>query len=171
MQNSSVDFRSLAGSICSEATAALGTTGQDLDPTGFPQAQQNISCSPLTGASGLGDADYALDTSDWLLENEVFELFDFRSLRSGSPETQIARERDNSPRTRDLRDVWYVPVAKNDIDLETNENATLSRQATDLRDDIDEAYRADMATTLLPPVRNEPLPSIDLLVSHLSLFS
>ncbi|KIW34740.1 uncharacterized protein PV07_01498 [Cladophialophora immunda] len=168
--NINVDIRSLAGSMYSEPTVALGTVGQNPDLGVFNQSHQSSSCSPLTIASGLCDIDYSLDTSDWLLENELFELFDFKNLQSGSLDGQVASDSDASPCVRDLRDVWYVPVAKMDCDLGTNATAISSKQAIDLRGDIDEAYRADMATTLLRPVRNEPLPSIDLLNVCIRLF-
>lgn len=146
--------------ISNQAISGIDIDHTRANPTGFSQPQQDLNCSSLAL-----DADYTLDTSDWLLENEVFELFDFRSLRSGSSDSQRGRENHDFPHARDLRDVWYVPVAKDDDDPGTSAAAT-SRPAIDLRDDIDEAYRADMATTLLLPVRNEPLPSIDLLVSQ-----
>lgn len=144
---------------------ALGdaSTGQTLKHSLLGQEQQVSAWSPLTGMSILGDADYSLDTSDWLLEDEVFDLFDFPNLQTGTLDDEPVN--NNSPHVRDLRGVWYVPVANDEIDTAPNLNVQSLRQPSSIRDDIDEAYRADMETVLLPAIRNDPLPSIDLLVS------
>lgn len=168
-ENVNTDLRALAGSIGSGATNVLDTTtGPNLDPEVFFQTHHHSDSSPVTRASISADADYFLDTSDWLLENEFFDMVDFRSLQPGQQDVQFAHESDAPPHVRDLRDVWYVPVAKNDTDPGPSASIASSQQATDLRGGIDEAYRADMATKLLPLVRTEPLPSIDLLVSDLA---
>lgn len=163
-----VPFREPDSSIFSaNLLPALGdaSTGQILKQGLLCQEQQVSAWSPLTGMSILGDADYSLDTSDWLLENEVFDLFDFPNLETGTLDDEPVN--NNSPHIRDLRGVWYVPVANDEIDTGPNLNVQSLRQPSSIRDDIDEAYRADMETVLVPAIRSDPLPSIDLLVSSI----
>lgn len=161
------EARALNGSKSPEGITGIYTTaGRTPDLEDFSHAKVHSPYSPLDNTGTLNNADFDFDASDWLLDIDVFNLLDFRGPQSDSLDGHFGQMNDTSPQVRDLRDVWYIPLAKPGIETGVGANVTSSKQANDLQDDIDEAYRADMATKLLPSIRDDPLPSVDLLVSN-----
>jgi hypothetical protein len=118
------------------------------------------------GDLAFAGPDFEFDSTNWLLEDSFLDILEPKSPRSMPGQVYPVLESNPIPSVRDLRDIWYVQVWKPDQGHATAFDMTIPRQGNSLREDIDETYRANMATDLSPPVRNDPLPSIDLLASQ-----
>lgn len=123
-----------------------------------------------------------LDSTSWLLGHD-FDLsaFDFSGFDcslngaenlSEYPEvatvgSQLAGICESAPKVLDLRTIWYTQIRSMGSEYGVRSGSATPREpdATS-RTSIDEVYRIDMANTLRPPLRDEPLPSIDFLVSR-----
>ncbi|EXJ62601.1 hypothetical protein A1O7_03039 [Cladophialophora yegresii CBS 114405] len=125
----------------------------------------------------------AYSSTHWLLEDDfdftVFEHLGFSNALesqpvchdnvSGPPFGQAPEKPEQQPAVSDLRRLWYVQTA--DVDPEASSGAvTPATKATASLEDIDEAYRDKLARTLRPPIRDEPLPSIEFLNLCIHLF-
>jgi hypothetical protein len=126
----------------------------------------------------------AYSSTHWLLEDDfdftVFEHLGFsNALHEPQPvchdnvmEPQLRQGIEKSrqrPAVSDLRRLWYVQIP--DTEPEAGSGAvTPADKATRSLEDIDEAYRDKLTRTLRPPIRDDPLPSIEFLNLCIHLF-
>lgn len=122
----------------------------------------------------------AVDSANWLLTDDFdFSIFDdinhhpidgydpysrdlaiFPAIDETSPNSTRS-----GPEIADLRHLWYTPVPSITSGFEASQLPRSVVVGTpQSNEDIDEEYRANLANKLQPPVRNEPLPSIELMV-------
>jgi hypothetical protein len=127
----------------------------------LPILQQDLGPESLLDVEPYDDTYLGFDTSQWLLESDF--LNGLEDLQQSHFEPRDERLPD-VPRLHDLSEIWYVPVTERvgplvqcDPDSSTQDNRH--------RETIDEAYRANLASRLVPSIRDEPLPSIAFLVS------
>ncbi|KAK5065134.1 hypothetical protein LTR84_000970 [Exophiala bonariae] len=157
----------------------------DLSVLQVPGAHTNeLDFDPVSFAQTLD----GLDSANWLLEDE-FDISIFDNLNTWhTPDLQNILSNDTSeqllipqrappinkrtmPNVSDLRHHWYTQVP-----LMASGFAIGSRPMTpgdvreDRGEDIDESYRAKMASKLRFPERNEPLPTIEFMNLCIHLF-
>ena len=153
-----------------------------------PVAENDVSViAPNDGfnmESALGASDFdelaEFDYGHWLLEDDFdFTVFEQMGTSSTIHEPQLLHGDDFSrpprsqltesrPKISDLRKIWYIQVP--DDGLEAGSGTTTPRKAAASLEDIDENYRAKLASTLRPALRDEPLPSIEFLNLCIHLF-
>ncbi|ETI23552.1 hypothetical protein G647_05354 [Cladophialophora carrionii CBS 160.54] len=122
-------------------------------------------------------------STHWLLEDDFdFTVFDHLGSSNAFESQPVCHNNvsvpplDRAPEkpkqrlaVSDLRRLWYVQTA--DVDSEAGSGTvTPAGRATGPPEDIDEAYRDKLARTLRPPIRDEPLPSIEFLNLCIHLF-
>ncbi|EXJ72307.1 uncharacterized protein A1O5_04811 [Cladophialophora psammophila CBS 110553] len=127
-----------------------------------------------------------IHSGHWLLEDDfdftVFEPMGFSSAmhephpinHDNNPKSSHQQKTEKPkfrPAVLDLRQIWYVQVSgmENEPELDSG-TATPRDAATTTLDNIDETYRVRMASKLRPPLRDEPLPSIDFMNLCIHLF-
>ncbi|KIW70985.1 hypothetical protein PV04_03211 [Phialophora macrospora] len=179
-----------SGTYCPPAASQWQTTSNVLPSP--PMAGNDV---PLVARKDCFTVDSPLESSGctkppaynsthWLLEDDfdftVFEHLGFsNALHEPQPdchdnvtEPQLRRAPEKPrqrPAVSDLRRLWYVQI--HDIEPEAGSGTvTPGDRATSSLDDIDEAYRDKLARTLRPPIRDDPLPSIEFLNLCIHLF-
>ncbi|KAJ9603785.1 hypothetical protein H2200_011971 [Cladophialophora chaetospira] len=123
-------------------------------------------------------------STHWLLEDDFdFTIFENLGFSSAVQEPHFSQSNGTTeslllgppqkPRKRppvsDLRKIWYIQVPDDEPDAGSG-TITPSGKAIGPLDDIDETYRDKLAVTLRPPIRDEPLPSIEFLNLCIHLF-
>ncbi|KIV77479.1 hypothetical protein PV11_09269 [Exophiala sideris] len=129
-----------------------------------------------------------LDSANWLLnDNFDLNLFDFGGLDYTFNETENLSEHPElplmaspllqkpeprpEPAVLDLRTIWYTQIRSMNTEYGVRSGSVTPRETGAVsRNSIDEVYRLDMASKLRPPLREEPLPSIDFLNLCIQLF-
>lgn len=147
------------------------TNGLDFDPISFVQS--------LDG----------LDSTNWLLEDQFdLSIFDNlnplqtseldRVLSNDTGEPPLAPQRApqltkrSMPNVSDLRHHWYtqIPLMASGFSIGSRP-MTPGDVREDRGEDIDESYRAKLASKLRFPERNEPLPTIEFMVRWIVLLA
>ncbi len=123
-------------------------------------------------------------STHWLLEDDFdFTVFEHLGFSSGMHEShlthtdgtaeQVPRElsehRGQRPAISDLRHIWYIQIHDDEREAGSG-TVTPATKTVGSLDDIDETYRAKLAVTLRPPIRDDPLPSIEFLNLCIHLF-
>ena len=135
-----------------------------------------LAGSILTELPGFG-------TENWLLNDFDFSVLEQRGFASTSSQIQLAsndeiaqsapRRSSQKPRQRplvsDLRKIWYIQIRHEEPESASKSFIPTPKAAEPL-EDIDETYRDKLATVLRPPIRDEPLPSIEFLNLCIHLF-
>lgn len=141
------------------------------------------------GSVAYGEQLDGLDSAHWLLEDDfdigIFDRMGFsnpffetqvihdHSTKLIVPYPQISEKPEGSPSILDLRQMWYTQIQGPDDEPYAGSGSMTPRHAENTRvsgDDIDETYRANMANKLRPPLRDEPLPSIEFMNLCIHLF-
>lgn len=148
-------------------------------------------------ATGNGDHMYPLsfvqslwgiDSANWLLE-DGFDISVFDNLnyfptpelegvfttdtdeQSMAPQGPLSAARRSIPHVLDLRHHWYTQVPLMASGFAAGSRAMTPHDPGDERENIDETYRAKLASKLRPPLRDEPLPTIEFMVCSYIRFS
>ncbi|RVX68294.1 hypothetical protein B0A52_07297 [Exophiala mesophila] len=128
----------------------------------------------------------AVDSANWLLTDDFdFSIFDdinhhsidvYESYGRDLPTLPAIDEASPEstgpgPEVADLRHLWYTPVPSIVSGFEASQvPRSVLVGSPQTNEEIDEEYRASLANKLQPPIRNEPLPSIELLNLCIHMF-
>lgn len=130
--------------------------------------------SMMDGAT-FADALVQFDASNWLLDEDFINLSGddllFGANRISSDliyqrpaATNSTKDGNLAPKVLDLRRMWHVQTRSALVDLDYDPDDTGKPPSAARGRDIDELYHNQLTEGLRPPLRNEPLPSIDILV-------
>jgi len=141
-----------------------------------------------TNAASFVQSLWGIDSAHWLLEDD-FDISVFDNLNyfptpglevvftTDTEEQSIATQgtlsavRRPMPRVLDLRNHWYTQVPLMASGFAAGSRAMTPRDPGDDSENIDETYRAKLASKLRPPLRDEPLPTIEFMVCSYTFFS
>jgi hypothetical protein len=147
-------------------------------PEGYMDTSNGIHIDPVSFVQSFG----GIDSTNWLLEDD-FDISVFDNLNAfqtpdlqgvfttDTDEQSMAPERPqlvikrSMPHILDLRHHWYTQVPLMASGFAAGSGAMTPRDpGEDLGENIDETYRAKLASKLRPPLRDEPLPTIEFMV-------
>lgn len=132
------------------------------------------------------DSVFGDGTTNWLLEDNFFDVIDNRTIHQNFAETELLNQglengtfgdhtsikSRTNPSLLDLRRVWYTQIRSIEVEQEMNaeQDRTISVENSS-SGDIDERYRTRMANKLIPTLRDDPLPSTDIMVTTSQSYS
>lgn len=147
-------------------------------PGGYMDTGNGVHIDPGSFVQSFG----GIDSTNWFLEDDFdvsifdklnpFQTPDLQGVftidadeQSMAPERPPPVIKRSMPHVLDLRHHWYTQVPLMASGFAAGSGAmTPHDPGEDLGENIDEIYRAKLASKLRPPLRDEPLPTIEFMV-------